>query len=284
VIDYLDAHVHPPVAAFFQGPLHRYLEGMEARLESGLRVESAESIADYYRSRNARAIVLGWDTESVTDRRPLGNADIASVVAAAPDIFVGFGAADPTKGAAAVVQVHEAAGFGLAGLAFHPNAQGIGPADRYASPVWEAAADHDLICLFHTGFTDLGAGQLGGAGIRLGHGRPISVDGVAAEYPSMRIVMAHAGSVWLEEAVAVALHKRNVWLDLSGQLPGSMPPVLVEAIRGPLRDRCLFGSRYPFGSPEDWLAEWAKLEMPDEVSRAVRHENAEVLLREVSVD
>jgi predicted TIM-barrel fold metal-dependent hydrolase len=280
VIDFIDAHVYPPVAAFWDGPLHPYRSGLEAHLGRSLPEQSAEELADYYRLRDARAVVLGWDSEAMTNRRPLSSKDVAAVVAAAPDVFIGFGAADPMNGAGAVGQVHEAAGLGMAGIAFQPHAQGIGPGDRYAAPVWEATADHDLICLIETGFPTLGAGGPGGLGVRLEHGHPIHVDGLAAEYPDLRIVMAHSGSLWLDQAVAVALHKTNVWLDLSGQPPHAMPPILLDAIRGPLADRVIFGSGYPFGSPDVWLWEWGEIEVSDDVRIKVRRDNAAELLRQ----
>jgi predicted TIM-barrel fold metal-dependent hydrolase len=95
----------------------------------------------------------------------------------------------------------------------------------------------------------------------------------------MRVVMAHSGTLWLDQAVAVALHKRNVWLDLSGQNPGLMPAALLEAMRGPLADRVIFGSGYPFGLPDEWLWKWGELDISDELRVAVRRDNALALLQ-----
>jgi predicted TIM-barrel fold metal-dependent hydrolase len=272
VTAYIDGHVHPPVAEFVEGPLAPYLPGLEAK---GFSMEPMETkaIADYYRAREARAVLLGWDAESVTNRRPFGNSDVAAMVETAPDVFWGLGAVDPAKGAAAVAQVHEAYRLGLPGISVHPSAQGSSPGDRTTYPVWEAAADHEMICLFHTGTTELGAGMPGGAGIRLEAARPMGIDAVAARLPGLRIVLAHAGTLWRDEAFAVATHKANVYLCLSGAgVAGD--EALRAAIGGPLARRVIFGSGYPFGDPESGVAEWAELGLPEPILRRVLHDNA----------
>jgi predicted TIM-barrel fold metal-dependent hydrolase len=266
------------VADFLNGPLAPYLSGLE---EQGFSTEPMEAAAlvDYYRDREARAVLLGWDAESVTHRRPFGSADIAALVEAAPDVFWGFGAVDPAKGAAAVAQVHEAYRLGLPGVAVHPAAQGRSPGDRTSYPVWEAAADHGMICLFHTGATGLGAGMPGGAGIRLEAADPMGADAVAARLPQLRIVLAHTGTLWREEAVAVATHKPNVYLCLSGESVAG-DEGLKEAIAGPLAGRVMFGSGYPFADPGLGVAEFSRLGLPEPVLRGVLHDNALSLMAE----
>ena len=47
---------------------------------------------------------------------------------------------------------------------------------------------------------------------------------------------------------------------------------------GPLRDRVHFGSDYPFGNPDSWLAEWDSLGLSEDLTRAVLVENFSALL------
>ena len=75
--------------------------------------------------------------------------------------------------------------------------------------------------------------------------------------------MAHPSWPWQDEAFAVARHKTNVFLELSGWSPRLFSPELVEAVRGPLADRTLFGSDYPFITPDKWLSDWEQLDMPE---------------------
>ena len=275
---FVDAHVHPPVAAFLGGPVAPYRADLASFLERPLTEMDPAALAGFYREREGVAVLLGWDSESATRLRPFGNRDVAELVATAPDVFVGMGAVDPIKGARAVAEVHAAARLGLKGISLHPIASGFDPADRGNFPVWETAAQHDLVCLFHTGFTRLGAGTKGGAGLRLGYGRPLGVDVVAAAFPELRLVIAHTGALWRDDVLHVAAHKANVSICLSGQRPQHLDSLWLEAIVGPLAKRVVFGSDFPFGSPDRWLDAWEALDLPVEATRRVLRDNAVDLL------
>jgi predicted TIM-barrel fold metal-dependent hydrolase len=277
VISFVDAHVHPPLEAFLGGPAAPFLPGITARGGRRFEVMDAAALADYYRSRDGAAVLFGWDDEWTTNQRPLSSADIAAAVGVDPGVLVGLGGVDPLKGAAAVGQVHQIARLGLAGMALHPAAQGFNPSDRTTNPVWEAAAEHDLICVFHTGATMFGADSPGGGGLHLERARPINVDAVAARLPELRIVLAHGGTLWLDEAVAVALHKSNVYLCLGGQSPLSLGGDVLEAVRGPLVGRALFGSGFPFAEPGPWIDDLVKLDLPEKVADGLLRANASAL-------
>ncbi len=215
--DFIDFHVHPPVEALLTGPIAPYLGSLSDRTGTDLETLTTDEVADYYRERRGKAVLLGWDTETITKRRPFSSEDVAAMVAAHPDVFYGLGSIDPARGARAVAGVHSAARLGLSGLAFHPVGQGFDPASRAAFAIYETASEHGLVCLFHTGSSRLGAGMPGGSGLLLSHGDPRSVDEVAAAFPDLQIVIAHLGRLWRDEAVAVAAHKANVWLNLVGE-------------------------------------------------------------------
>ncbi len=275
---FIDAHVHPPVREFLEGPVGPYVAGLRDFLDEPIAAQSAEELAEFYRSREAKAVLLGWNARPISGYRSLGNREIKALVDAAPDVFYGFGAVEPNGGAGAVAAVHEAARMGLQGLSFHPASEQVTPSERDGRQIWDTAAEHGLIVLFHTGFTRLGAGLDGGGGVALEPARPIHVDRVAAAYPGMKIILAHTGPLWLDEALAISIHKNNVHLCLSGVSPKVMTPELLDLIRGPLHNRVHFGSDYPFGNPDAWLAEWDSLGLPEDVTRAVLVENVSALL------
>ncbi len=275
--DFIDFHVHPPVAELLTGPIAPYIGSLQDRMEADLETLAVDEVAAYYRDRDGEAVLLGWDTETVTRRRAFSSEDVAAMVAAHPDVFYGFGSIDPARGAGAVAGVHSAARLGLIGLAFHPIGQGFDPSSRSAFNVYEAAAEHGLICLFHTGYSRLGSGMPGGTGLRLSHGEPRAVDEVAATFPDLQIVLAHLGRLWRDEAVAVATHKSNVWLNLVGTTPSDCIDS-VDALAGIDFDRCLFGSDWCFSSLDDALAGWHPGSVDEAVRRRVLHDNAERLL------
>jgi uncharacterized protein len=265
---FIDFHVHPPVTEFVTGPLQP--------LHEELSVLSAEDVAEHYRRRDGRAVVLGLDTESTSRRRAFSNRDVAAVVETAPDVLFGMGSVDPAGGAKAVAGIHEARRLGLIGIAFDPVVQGFDPAERSMKQLLDIAADHGLIVLFHTGETSLGRGQPGGGGLRLTNGDPRLVDTVAALHPDLLVVIAHSGALWREEALAIAGHKGNVWLTLVGA-PAPEVAAFLEA-QDALVDagRCLFGSGWALGDLDAQLKEWDTVD--EELRRAVLHDNAASLL------
>jgi uncharacterized protein len=98
------------------------------------------------------------------------------------------------------------------------------------------------------------------------------------DFPDMPIVIAHPSFPWQENALAVATHKPNVWIDLSGWSPKYFPPILVQYINGLLKHKMLFGSDWPVLTPDRWLADFAKLPIKDEVRPLVLKHNAVKLL------
>ena len=196
-----------------------YLEGLRGYLGEPFTPQSPDELAEFYRSRDAKAVLLGWNSRPGSGYRSLSNLQIAELVGAAPDLFWGFGAVEPTGGAGAVAAVHQAARLGLEGLSFHPASEQAIPSERESRQLWETAIEHGLIVLIHTGFTRLGAGLAGGGGVSLEPARPVHVDRLAAAYPEMKVILAHTGPLWLDEALAISLHKGNVHLCLSGITP-----------------------------------------------------------------
>jgi predicted TIM-barrel fold metal-dependent hydrolase len=143
-----------------------------------------------------------------------------------------------------------------------------------AYPLYEVIAEHGLIALFHTGQTGVGAGVPGGGGMRLKYSNPMHIDDVAVDFPDLPIILAHPSFPWQDEALAVAVHKPTVHIDLSGWSPKYFPPQLVHYANTLLKDKVLFGSDFPMITPERWLADFAKLDIREEVRPKILKENA----------
>ena len=82
-----------------------------------------------------------------------------------------------------------------------------------------------------------------------------------------------------EEQLAVAVHKGNVYIDLSGWSPKYFRPVLVQYATSLLQDRVLFGSDYPALQPDRWLKDFETLEVQPEVRQKILLDNARKLLK-----
>jgi predicted TIM-barrel fold metal-dependent hydrolase len=239
---------------------------------------TAQEGADYYRERNMLAVMFTVDDEAGMGRRRLGNDEVLAVARANPDVVIPFASIDPHKGKLGVREAHEMIEAGVSGFKFHPNTQAFWPNDPAFFPLYDVIAQAGLIALFHSGTTGIGAGMPGGGGVRLKYSNPMAVDDVAAQFPGLNIILAHPSFPWQEEALAVAVHKPNVYIDLSGWSPKYFPEILIQYTNTRLKHKMLFGSDWPLITPDRWLADFEKLAIRDEVRPLVLKENAARLL------
>jgi predicted TIM-barrel fold metal-dependent hydrolase len=274
----IDFHVHLPTPDWLEGSMAGYVEAAEAYFRSPVQRASLDELAARYRRLRARAVLLAWDAETATGRPRVPNETVAAACRDHLDVFTGFGSVDPHKGDAAVAEVANIAALGLRGVKFHPSLQAFAPDDPSYWPIFAACQEHRLLALFHTGTSGIGAGQPGGQGIRLDYARPIRLDAVAAAHPDLTVVAAHFGWPWHMELVAMALHKTNVYIDISGWSPRRIPPELIRELQGRLTRQFLWGSDYPFLTPERCLTELEGLGLPDDVLGRVLHANAARIL------
>ena len=239
---------------------------------------TAQEVADYYRERSMLAVIFTVDDEAGMGRNRMANDEVLEAAAANPDVLIPFASIDPHKGKLGVREARRLIAAGVRGFKFHPNTQAFWPNDRAHYPLYDVIAEAGLIALFHTGQTGIGAGMPGGGGVRLKYSNPMYVDDVAADFPELKIILAHPSFPWQEEALAVATHKPNVYIDLSGWSPKYFPEILVRYTNTLLRHKVLFGSDYPLLTPDRWLRDFAELPIRDEVRPLVLRDNAAALL------
>jgi uncharacterized protein len=234
----------------------------------------AQGLAEYYRSRRMAFVVFTVD-ERLSGRRHVTNDDVLAFAAEHADVAMPFVSVDPTRGPDAVREARRLVATGLVrGLKLHPPLQQFFANDRVAYPLYEVFAEAKLPVLFHTGHSGIGTGQPGGGGIRLKYGNPMPIDDVAVDFPDLPIVMAHPSFPWQDEAISICLHKPGVYIDLSGWSPKYFSPTLVQYANTLLKQKVLFGSDYPWITPDRWLADFEKIGIKDDVRPLILKDNA----------
>lgn len=274
----IDFHVHLPTPEWLDTSMGGYIEAAERYFRSPVARKTVEGLAREYEEQDLVGVLLAWDAETATGRPRLPNDLVAQAVRDHPQRFIGFGSVDPLKGERAVAELDQVKELGLRGLKLHPSLQAFNPEDERFWPLYARAEELGLVCLFHTGTSGIGAGMPGGQGIRLDYARPIHLDAVAADFPRLQIIAAHFGWPWQQEMLAIALHKTNVFIDISGWAPRYIPAEVVRELKGRLQDRFLFGSDYPFIQPSRCLDELDSLELSEEVSHKLLVLNGKRLL------
>jgi predicted TIM-barrel fold metal-dependent hydrolase len=244
------------------------------------RTPTLDEIADYYRERHIAAVVFTIDASTFTGQPALSNEEIAEGAAKNADVLIPFASVDPWRGKAAVREVKRlVTEFGVRGFKFHPSLQGFEPNSQRFYALYEMLQQLGVLALFHTGQTGIGAGLPGGRGIKLRYSDPMLLDDVAADFPGLNMILAHPSVPWADAAISIATHKANVYIDLSGWSPKYFPPQLVRNAGSLLRQKVLFGSDFPLLTPDRWLADFAELDLKDEVRQMILKENAVRLLR-----
>lgn len=276
----IDMHVHIEVDAHGHNSLPDDLAEAAAKYFStgGLRPE-LDAVAEYYRERNMAAVVFTVDATTNMGHKPISSAEIAAGAAANNDVLIPFGSVDPLTGAAAIDQARRLIeDSGVRGFKFHPTVQGFDPSDERFYPLYEVLEQAGVVALFHTGQTGIGAGMPGGRGLRLALSNPMLLDAVAADFGTLQIVMAHPSVPWQEEALSVATHKHNTWIDLSGWSPKYFPAELQRYAGTILKKRVLFGSDFPMLSPDRWIADVQHTSIKPEALPGIMKDNAVRLL------
>jgi len=276
----IDVHTHAQVPrAGEPDPITtKILDAAATHFRHDFPRPNAEDVATYYRGLRMAAVIFCVDNEANTGEVPVSNDEILEVAAANSDVLIPFVSIDPHRGKRAVSEAERLIAKGARGFKFHPNLQAFFPNDRLAYPLYEVIEAAGLPALFHTGHSGMGSGLPGGGGIRLKYSNPIHVDDVAVDFPDMPVVLAHPSFPWQEEAISIAMHKAQVYIDLSGWSPKLFPPVLVQYANTVLQDKVLFGSDYPVITPERWLRDFEKIDIRDEVRPKILKQNAARLL------
>ncbi|BDZ45163.1 4-hydroxyphenyl-beta-ketoacyl-CoA hydrolase [Naasia aerilata] len=225
------------------------------------------------------AVVFTVDARTQLGHEPIPSAEIIDQAADQADVLLPFASVDPRQGEAAVDLLRElVVDHGARGVKLHPTVQGFAPSADEFRPLWQAIAELGVPAIVHTGQTGIGAGTPGGGGFRLRYSDPMLLDDVAADFPDLRLILAHPSVPWQDEAISIATHKGNVAIDLSGWSPKYFPAQLVRAANSFLQDKVLFGSDFPLLTPDRWRRDFDALELKDEVRSKILRDNAIRLL------
>ncbi|MFW9808277.1 MAG: amidohydrolase family protein [Candidatus Thorarchaeota archaeon] len=240
--------------------------GVEPRLDS--TIDKLESMMKT--SGVERAVVLPIDSglskkvplslSEKTDHHVNEVKDIPSI-----STFVGI---DPRRGENGLRELERAVKEkGCLGWKMYPPL-GFYPDDRDFDPYYELCINLGIPVLIHQGVTPRFN--------YLKYGRPVYVDRVAVDFPSLKIILAHVGYPWVSETLTVSHKNPNVFIDISGwQISAATRPYRMYEMIGEAKfmrvfpNRMLFGSDYPFFEDILPLKEWVdfckELQMPSEL-------------------
>ncbi len=275
----IDIHVHPPNRP--GTPKSANEAAMEAYFRGEKTPTDPEEFYQYYKDRDQIAVILAYDETTQSDDHPTTNDWVAELAKAHPDQFIGFGSVDPHMGKIAVREAKRCVEeLGLRGFKFHPSTQRFEANDPQYFELWGTISNLGVPALFHTGQTGVGAGLPGQGGLKNKYSKPYPYfDDLAADFPSLQIIMAHPSFPWVDEQLSVATLKTNVWVELSGWSPKYFSQNLIQYCSTVLANKTLYGSDYPSITPDRWLRDFAQAPFRDEARPKILLENAKKLLK-----
>jgi predicted TIM-barrel fold metal-dependent hydrolase len=91
-------------------------------------------------------------------------------------------------------------------------------------PIYERAAKYNMPTIWHTGWV------AGDRSIRSLNMHPSELEPIARAFPNLKIMAAHLGNWWAEDAVGIMQHHANVYFDLSGGFIRKLAPSKLRSL------------------------------------------------------
>jgi uncharacterized protein len=275
----IDLHCYPGTRTWIdsQGP---YVAALAKYWNRAWVAKTEDEVVADFAGAGVEACLVALDLETTVGTPPCTNEYVHGIWQRHPErIIQCWGTLDPFKGEVAIQQAKKAVReLGFVGFHFHPIMQHFAVNERRFYPLFEVINELRAAVMIDVGTTGMGAGLPGGMGAKIRHAHPSAIDELAADFPNLKILMAHPGWPWVDETTAVALHKGNVYWEMSGWAPKYFPASLKVDMRARLQDRIMFGSDYPSLPYARILREWQELGYPDAVMEKIFHGNAERVL------
>ena len=207
---------------------------------SGISISLEDFVARMEEMGVERAVIFNMDEETASGISGLPNDYYADVVRRYPEHFIGMAGIDPMKGMNAVREIRRCYDLGLRGVTFRPFTFGIPINHARLYPIYSTCVELDIPVWAHL--------SINHSSKTMEVERPIYLDMVAQDFPELKFIAGHGGWPWMDEMVAVAWRNPNVYIDISGYLPGYFPKKgsgwepLLNYGNSVIKDQVLFGS------------------------------------------
>ena len=274
----IDLHCYPNTQKWIdcQGP---YVDALEQYWGRAWQAKTEEEVVAEFKEFDIEAMLVALDLTTTIETPPCDNDYVAGMRDRHDAIIQAWAAVEPALGQAAVDEARHAINdLNMIGFHFHPIMQHIRVDDKSFYPLWEELTQLKAPVMIDVGMTGMGAGMPGGLGAKTRNAHPASIDTLAADFPGLTIIMSHPGYPWIDETTAVALHKGNVFWEMSGWSPKYLPEGLKKDIRSRLKDKVMFGSDYPSIPYKRIFSEWDQMGYSDDMLEKFFHGNAESIL------
>jgi uncharacterized protein len=191
---------------------------------------------------------------------------VAEAISKAPDRLIGAVGYNPFRIAESIERVETSIReWGFRYVYYHPMTFGVGANDRRCYPLYAKCVELGIPVGFQVGHS--------AEVLPSDVGRPILVDQVAIDFPTLKINMSHTGWPWTGEFCSIIWRHPNVYGDISAYFPSTLDPELVQFMdssRG--RSKILYGTN-GFDLAR-YKADFDSLQISDKTRERVLRQNA----------
>ncbi|WP_262695958.1 amidohydrolase family protein [Kordiimonas aquimaris] len=198
----------------------------------------------------------------------ISNEEVSNYIDAAPERFRGLATVDLTNPMQAVRDIRRwVDGKKFVGVRVVPWLWDLPPNHRLYYPVYAACIEANVPFCTQVGHT--------GPLKRSETGRPIPyLEDVLLDFPELVVVGGHVGFPWVDELVSLTVKFPNFYLDTSAYALHRLPSNFVDYMKGPGRNRVMFGTNWPMLSPSLCLKGLAELGLDKEDEAGFLYRNA----------
>lgn len=192
--------------------------------------------------------------------------DVAQYTTEYPDRFVGLAGYNPFRIEESLREIEKAVKeYGFKGVYVHIYGFDIPLNDAKMYPLYAKCVELDIPVSMQVGHVL--------ESMPSDCGRPIYLDRIACDFPSLKIIGSHTGYPWVEELISVCYKWDNVWFGCDAWAPKYWSPSIVQYINSRLgSERCVWGTN---GLPwEEMLRQIDTLELREENKRKLLRDNA----------
>jgi predicted TIM-barrel fold metal-dependent hydrolase len=196
---------------------------------------------------------------------------VAKVCAKYPDRFSGLAGVDPTRGIAQLRDLdHAVNDLGFVGAHLYPHWFGLAPDHAKYYPIYARCAELDIPIMMQIGHNLVYSAERRLPSV----GKPITLDAVAIDFPTLKLLGIHIGVPWTDEAISMAWKHDNIYLGGDAYAPKHWPKAFIHYANTYGNRKVLFGTDWPVIDPERAVEEIAALGLKDESHRRLMRENA----------
>jgi len=177
------------------------------------------------------------------------NEYVSEYVRQHPEKLIGFASVDPLYDDVRATLEHAIGELKLRGVKLGPVYQNVHPTNDRLMAVYEFCQARRLPVMIHQAATFVRAAPLK-------YSLPVLLEDVGVQFPDLKLAIAHLGHPWMADTLVLIRKQPNFYTDISAlhYRPWQFYNGLVLAKEYGVLDKLLFGTDYPFTTPEATVA------------------------------